>query len=175
MGVQCTQNPIFFTCLKAHCLSEGCHITLLCWADPLTPPGRWCWGTSPLTQTAGHAAAFSSSISWVLGIFSKQHRPLLSRCLRPGGFLPLLKVQWGAPYNPYTTHWPTTNYWKVTTESHWTWGQCSITAMGKHQGAAAHSAAFQTVMATGCSKVRKSSHPRTTSKMAKTILLHKFR
>lgn len=32
----------------------------------------------------------------------------------------------------------------------------SITAMGEHQGAAARPIAFQTVMATGCTKVRKS-------------------
>lgn len=94
---------------------------------------------------------------------------------KPQGLILLEKERWGALYNPYTTHLPAINYWKVTTESYWTWRRCSITALGEHQGAADHPPAFQIVTATGCTKVRKSSHPRTTSKMAKTILFHKFR
>lgn len=94
---------------------------------------------------------------------------------KPQGLI-LLEKEWrGALYNPYTTHLPAINYWKVTTESYWTWRRCSITALGEHQGAADHPPAFQIVTATGCTKVRKSSHPRTASKMAKTILFHKFR
>lgn len=66
---------------------------------------------------------------------------------KPQGFIPLEKGQWGALYNPYTTHLPAINYWKVTTKSHWTWRRCSVTALGEHQGAAAHPPAFQIVTA----------------------------
>lgn len=175
VGVQCTQNPILLTCLKAYCLSEGDHITFLCWADPLTSQGRSCWWTSLLPRTTGHDTGFYSSISWVLGTFSKQHCLLLSGCLIDlGYFIPLEKVQWGALYNPYTTHWPAISYWKVPPSLTGHEKGAQLLPLGEHQSAAAHPIAFQTAMATGCTKVRKSSHPTTTSKIAKTTLFHKF-
>ena len=59
---------------------RGPYYSPLLSAAALTARGRWWWGTSPLSQTAGDGARFCSSSSWALGTFPRQHLPLF-RCL----------------------------------------------------------------------------------------------